>query len=71
MQAFTANYGDYQGAVVLLDRLYIYKDWYKCLLKVLRDPKVKLNHVADMMKDALSMYSCIIQFIIVSFVFVT
>ncbi|KAK6978526.1 endonuclease-reverse transcriptase [Biomphalaria glabrata] len=38
--------GEYKGGEKLLNRLCVYEGWFECLLKVLKDPSVKLSHVA-------------------------
>ncbi|KAK0058643.1 mannan endo-1 4-beta-mannosidase, partial [Biomphalaria pfeifferi] len=38
------------AAELLLDRLVVYKGWFHCLIQVLRDPDVKLTHVANEME---------------------
>ncbi|KAH9507998.1 hypothetical protein Btru_052547 [Bulinus truncatus] len=47
VKAWCNNHGNIEAANELLNRLIIYKDWFRCLLKVLRDEDVKLGHVAD------------------------
>ncbi|KAK0046075.1 protein cereblon [Biomphalaria pfeifferi] len=49
--------GEYKGGEKLLNRLCVYKGWFECLLKVLKDPSVKSSHVAtalETLKDELN-----------------
>ncbi|XP_055898100.1 uncharacterized protein LOC106067464 [Biomphalaria glabrata] len=49
--------GEYKGGEKLLNRLCVYEGWFECLLKVLKDPSVKLSHVArnlETLKDELN-----------------
>ncbi|CAG5132140.1 unnamed protein product, partial [Candidula unifasciata] len=50
--AKTKECGDSDGAVMLLDRLRRYGNWFACLLKVLEDPEIKQQHVAEIMRSA-------------------
>ncbi|CAL1545065.1 unnamed protein product [Lymnaea stagnalis] len=52
VRAATHMLGDHEGAASLLSCLVVYKDWFPCLLKVLRDPEVKLSHLADLFESA-------------------
>ncbi|CAL1537491.1 unnamed protein product [Lymnaea stagnalis] len=52
VRAQATNHGDHEGAACLLNCLVVYKDWFPCLLNVLRDSDVKLSHVADLFEEA-------------------
>lgn len=48
--AVTESKGDSEGALELLRRLCRYENWFDCLISVLEDQDVKLDHVADDMR---------------------
>ncbi|XP_059150499.1 uncharacterized protein LOC131937246 [Physella acuta] len=45
------NRGPKDANELLLERLHKYDGWFECLIKVLRDPDVKLPHVAEAMLE--------------------
>ncbi|XP_059164087.1 myosin-11-like [Physella acuta] len=43
--------GEIQASLLLCSRLLLYKGWYKCLIQTLKDPGVKLSHVAQLIEN--------------------
>lgn len=51
IKAHTDAKGPTHGAILLFNCLYKYEGWFQCLLAVLRDRDVRLQHLADEMEQ--------------------